>query len=194
MEVCCGPFTAIQVPKKSAVASSTSTSMRARKWLCNQPCVACVPHHAFYPAVFTAPKCAGSSTDLLHPIPARLHSAWLAPYCPLHEPCDPEPTPSKVLAAVFLQNRVPVHPKDVIASAGSQDFANKGELGLRTLAKLCALAHCSDDVCFAKSWSAIQCRDPSSTPTEVLLVRWRPQPKRELRRLAILAGHCHKYQ
>ena len=43
-----------------------------------------------------------------------------------------------------------MNPQDVVDTANSQTFPKEGELCLRVLAKLDALAHCTDDVGLAQ--------------------------------------------
>ena len=51
---------------------------------------------------------------------------------------------------VFLQDCVAVNPQDVVDTANSQTLPKEGEFCLRILAKLDALAHCTDDFCLAQ--------------------------------------------
>ena len=92
---------------------------------------------------------------------------------------------------LFLQDCVAVNPQDVVDTADAQTFSKEGELCLRILAELDALVHCGDDIChLLRSWSVMDCRDPTATPsvmppavTAEVLARLRTSP-------IFLSGGC----
>ena len=115
------------------------------------------------------------SRALLNPIPdwpalSRLCHAVL---CEAREEPFEGPLPDVVdlcsTLFLFLQDCVAVNAQDVVDTANSQTLSEQGELRLRVLAELDAFMHRSSDVCLAQErWSAMNCRDPTATPSVML--------------------------
>ena len=97
-----------------------------------------------------------------------LHGAVL---CKSREEPLKRPLPNLVVdfsGSLLLQDRVAMHPRDVVDTTDAKALAEESKFCLWVLTQLTRSCIARTTSALAKSWSAMNCRGPAATPSVVL--------------------------
>ena len=118
-------------------------------------------------AAMSAPRCEGRamSCALLYPMPDSLA---LSVACSVLSSVIKGPLPNLIVdfsSSFLLQDRVAVHPKDVVDKADAKTFPKESKFCLWVLAQLNKLMHSSNDVCFDQELVRDELTGLTATPS-----------------------------